>query len=189
MKKIWLAVLALVMLAAGAQAEELAEIQFDWTNVLVALVGLVTSLATACAAHVWRKWVQPWLSRHDLTEQAEIVVNAVEALMGRYHGEEKWALALEKMRDRGYYADAQTVIDALKAAWQSLNLTQILAGVKQPEAARIVDGYDVTKLNAEELRVLLNVSGYGLPEEIPEDEAAARTVLLAHLEAVLKERE
>lgn len=38
------------------------------------------------------------------------------------------------MEALGWNVDAQQVIDALKAAWQKLNLQQIEAGVKEAEA-------------------------------------------------------
>ena len=79
---------------------------------------------------VWVKYVKPWLSQRDLTDAAQIVVEAVEALLGRYCGEEKWELALEKMADRGFYTDSQQVIDALKAAWKQLDRAMIAAGEK-----------------------------------------------------------
>ena len=47
---------------------------------------------------------------------------AVEALLGRYTGDDKWQLALEKMEALGWNVDAQQVIDALKAAWQKIKL-------------------------------------------------------------------
>lgn len=106
----------------------------DWTDILVALIGLLGTVLTVVITHCLKTYVNPWLEQHDLTEAAEIVVNAVEALLGRYTGDDKWQLALEKMEALGWNVDAQQVIDALKAAWQKLNLKQIEAGVKDAEA-------------------------------------------------------
>ena len=79
---------------------------------------------------MWVKYVKPWLEQRDLTDAAKIVVEAVEALLGRYCGEDKWKLALEKMAERGFYTDSQQVIDALKAAWKQLDMAMIAAGEK-----------------------------------------------------------
>ena len=59
-----------------------------------------------------------------------VIGTAASALLGRYCGEDKWKLALEKMADRGFYTDSQQVIDALKAAWKQLDMAMIAAGEK-----------------------------------------------------------
>ena len=69
----------------------------------------------------------------DLSDAAKIVVGAVEALLGRYCGEEKWELALQKMAERGFNIDSDAVMDALRAAWKELDLQQIMAGEKTGE--------------------------------------------------------
>ena len=82
---------------------------------------------------VWVKHVRPWLEQRDLSDAAKIVVGAVEALLGRYCGEEKWELALQKMAERGFNIDSDAVMDALRAAWKELDLQQIMAGEKTGE--------------------------------------------------------
>ena len=104
----------------------------DLTYVVVFAILLVSAVVIGLATYVWRKWVQPWIETHNLQEEACIVVDAVEALLGRFCGPEKWKLALEKMQERGWNIDADKVIDALKAAWHTLDLMQIQAGVKEP---------------------------------------------------------
>ena len=104
----------------------------DLTYVVVFAILLVSAVVISLATYVWRKWVQPWLVARNLEVEAGIVVNAVEAILGRYTGEEKWRLALEKMQSFGWNIDADRVISALKAAWQTLDLMQIQAGVKDP---------------------------------------------------------
>lgn len=113
------------MEAAGGAAGPI-----DWTALVVAVIGVIGTLASALLGRVWVKYVKPWLEQRDLTDAAKIVVEAVEALLGRYCGEEKWKLALEKMADRGFYTDSQQVIDALKAAWKQLDMAMIAAGEK-----------------------------------------------------------
>ena len=83
-------------------------------NITMAIVYLFGTALSALLGRVWVKYVKPWLSQRDLTDAAKIVVEAVEALLGRYCGEDKWKLALEKMAERGFYTDSQQVIDALK---------------------------------------------------------------------------
>ncbi len=138
MKKMFFCVLPLTVLALFpvlAMAEGAAGVAasapvIDWTALVVAVIGVIGTLASALLGRVWVKYVKPWLSHRDLTDAAKIVVEAVEALLGRYCGEDKWKLALEKMADRGFYTDSQQVIDALKAAWKQLDMAMIAAGEK-----------------------------------------------------------
>ena len=112
----------------------------DMTYIIAFAILLVGSLLAALASYAWKTWVQPWIEAHQLQEEAEIVVNAVEALLGRYQGQAKWEMALDKMVERGWNIDVPVVIDALKAAWQMLDLKQISAGVKGPESLGTADG-------------------------------------------------
>ena len=115
-------ILMLLLLPALAMAQEAAAMpevaaSIDWTALVVAVIGVIGTALSALLGRVWVQYVKPWLEQRDLTDAAKIVVEAVEALLGRYCGEEKWKLALEKMADRGFYTDSQQVTDALKAAW------------------------------------------------------------------------
>ena len=138
MKKMFFCVLPLTVLALFpvlAMAEGAAGVAasapvIDWTALVVAVIGVIGTLASALLGRVWVKYVKPWLEQRDLTDAAKIVVEAVEALLGRYCGEDKWKLALEKMAERGFYTDSQQVIDALKAAWKQLDMAMIAAGEK-----------------------------------------------------------
>lgn len=132
---VWL-LMALALLPALAMAEGVADVDvstpiIDWTALVVAVIGLIGTAASALLGRVWVKYVRPWLEQRDLTDAAKIVVEAVEALLGRYCGEDKWKLALEKMAERGFYTDSQQVIDALKAAWKQLDMAMIAAGEKK----------------------------------------------------------
>ena len=127
--------MALALLPALAMAQEAAAMpevaaSIDWTALVVAVIGVIGTALSALLGRVWVKYVKPWLEQRDLTDAAKIVVEAVEALLGRYCGEEKWELALQKMADRGFYTDSQQVIDALKAAWKQLDMAMIAAGEK-----------------------------------------------------------
>lgn len=124
-----LALLPVLAMAEGAGAAASAP-AIDWTALVVAVIGVIGTAASALLGRVWVKYVKPWLEQRDLTDAAKIVVEAVEALLGRYCGEEKWELALQKMADRGFYTDSQQVIDALKAAWKQLDMAMIAAGEK-----------------------------------------------------------
>ena len=127
--------MALVLIPALAMAQGAAGVAasapvIDWTALVVAVIGVIGTALSALIGRVWVRYVKPWLEQRDLTDAAKIVVEAVEALLGRYCGEEKWKLALEKMADRGFYTDSQQVIDALKAAWKQLDMAMIAAGEK-----------------------------------------------------------
>lgn len=127
-------ILALLLLPGLVMAEAATMpklgVSIDWTALVVAVIGVIGTAVSALLGRVWVKYVKPWLEQRDLSEAAKIVVEAVEALLGRYCGEEKWKLALQKMADRGFYTDSQQVIDALKAAWKQLDMAMIAAGEK-----------------------------------------------------------
>ena len=131
--------MALALLPALAMAEEVATMpevaaSIDWTALVVAVIGVIGTAASALLGRVWVKYVKPWLSQRDLTDAAKIVVEAVEALLGRYCGEEKWKLALEKMQERGFNVDSDIVMDALRSAWKRLDIDQMASGEKEKRA-------------------------------------------------------
>ena len=59
----------------------------------------MAAVVLCLTTYAWKRYIKPWLMQNDMMEVAKIVVNAVEAIKGRYNGEEKWALALEKMEN------------------------------------------------------------------------------------------
>ena len=101
----------------------------DWTEMLVAAIGLV---ATALGSCFVRRYLIPWLQEKNLMDVATMVVDAVEALYGRFNGAAKWEEALEKMAEYGFSVNNSLVLDALMAAWQQLDLRQLAAGAKMP---------------------------------------------------------
>lgn len=140
MKKLLLVYITLLMVvpvSALAEAEGITTevaASIDWTALVVAMIGVIGTAISALLGRVWVKYVRPWLEQRDLTDAAKIVVDAVEALLGRYCGEEKWRLALEKMQDRGFDVDSEIVMDALRSAWKQLDIDQIASGEKEKRA-------------------------------------------------------
>lgn len=140
MKKLLLVYITLLMVvpvAALAEAEGIATevaASIDWTALVVAMIGVIGTAISTLLGRVWVKYVRPWLEQRDLTDAAKIVVEAVEALLGRYCGEDKWKLALEKMQDRGFDVDSEIVMDALRSAWKQLDIDQIASGEKEKRA-------------------------------------------------------
>lgn len=132
---IWMvmALLCLPVLALAEQGE--AAVAVDWTALVVAVIGTAAAFLGACLRQVWVQQVRPWLEQRDLSDAAKIVVDAVEALLGRYCGEDKWRMALRKMQERGFNVDEEQVVDALHAAWYQLNQAMILSGEKEKPAA------------------------------------------------------
>ena len=132
---IWM-VMALLCMPVLALAEQVeAPVAVDWTALVVAVIGTAAAFLGACMRQVWVKYVRPWLEQRDLSDAARIVVDAVEALLGRYCGEDKWRMALRKMQERGFNVDEEQVVDALHAAWYQLNQAMILSGEKEKPAA------------------------------------------------------
>ena len=117
--------LAMPALAMAETTQSVAA-AIDWTPLVVAVIGVIGTALSALLARVWVRWVRPWLEKRDLTDAAKIVVEAVEALLGRYCGAEKWQLALKKMEDRGFNIDSEVVMDALRSAFA---LRSLFAGV------------------------------------------------------------
>lgn len=131
--------MALALLPALAMAEEVATMpevaaSIDWTALVVAVIGVIGTAVSALIGRVWVKYVRPWLEQRDLTDAAKIVVEAVEALLGRYCGEDKWKLALEKMQERGFNIDSDIVMDALRSAWKQLDIAQMESGEKEKKS-------------------------------------------------------
>ena len=131
--------MALALLPAPAMAEEVATMpevatSIDWTALVVAVIGVIGTAVSALLGRVWVKYVRPWLEQRDLTDAAKIVVEAVEALLGRYCGEDKWKLALEKMQERGFNVDSDIVMDALRSAWKRLDIDQMASGEKEKKS-------------------------------------------------------
>lgn len=128
-----------VLLPALAMAEGAAGVAasapaIDWTALVVAVIGVIGTAVSALLGRVWVKYVRPWLEQRDLTDAAKIVVEAVEALLGRYCGEDKWKLALEKMQERGFNIDSDIVMDALRSAWKRLDIDQMASGEKEKKS-------------------------------------------------------
>lgn len=135
-KKVFLILLTLLLAFGSVAFSEAAEAAgapstaFDWTDIFIALIGLAATAISSLSAYAWKRYIHPWLTEKSLIEAADIVVNAVEALLGRHCGEDKWKLALEKMQEKGWDIESDAVIDALKAAWKKLDLSQLAAGEK-----------------------------------------------------------
>ena len=124
---------ALAMAEGNAITPEIAA-SIDWTALVVAVIGVIGTAVSALIGRVWVKYVRPWLEQRDLTDAAKIVVEAVEALLGRYCGEDKWKLALEKMQERGFNIDSDIVMDALRSAWKRLDIDQMASGEKEKKS-------------------------------------------------------
>ena len=79
---------------------------------------------------------------NQMDDMAEVAVKYAEAELGRYAGEEKWRMAIELMRAKGFDVDSDVVVAALKAAWETLDLAQITAGIKEakpPDTAGLTE--------------------------------------------------
>ena len=113
----------------------------DWgtlvTQVVVWIIGALAAVAAWALKKYLYPWfltvIVPWLKTHNLVALAEMAVKYAEAELGRYAGEEKWKLAIALMQAKGFDVNTEEVTAALKAAWETLDLQQIAAGVKNAE--------------------------------------------------------
>ena len=144
---VWLLALVLLLTPVWALAEESILKQVDWTQVVVSIIGALAAAMSALLARVWMRYVRPWLEKRDMIDAAKIAVEAAEAMLGRYLGEDKWAYALNRMKDMGFNIESEVVLDALKAAWKQLDLKQLASGekTKPPEADSAADPAEVAE--------------------------------------------
>lgn len=106
---------------------------FDWTPIITAIITAFFATFGVAIKNIWDKHIAPWLEDKQLTQAAQIVINAVEAILGRGNGSAKWDLAMAKMKERGFDVDSDAVRQAMLSAWQELNLWQIGAGAKEAD--------------------------------------------------------
>lgn len=99
------------------------------------LMEVVITIAVALVWYAWVKYVKPWIETNHLMAAAEIAVSAAEAMYGRYHGEQKLKEALNQLKDSGWDIEADDVLNAVRAAWQRMNTSQIAAGEKETRNA------------------------------------------------------
>ena len=104
--------------------------------VIWVLCGILTAfgaLATWAAKTYILPWIKdvavPWLRQRNLLAAAQVAVEYAEGVVGRFNGEEKLRLALTIMESRGWIKSDE-VLQAIKAKWVELNISQIAAGVK-----------------------------------------------------------
>lgn len=127
---VWMLALLLLLTPMWALAEESVLKQVDWTQVVVSIIGALAAAMSALLARVWMRYVRPWLLKRDMIDAAKIAVEAAEAMLGRYLGEDKWQYALNRMKEMGFNIQSDVVLDALKAAWKQLDLKQLASGEK-----------------------------------------------------------
>ena len=140
---VWLLALVLLLTPVWALAEESILKQVDWTQEVVSIIGALAAAMSALLARVWMRYVRPWLEKRDMIDAAKIAVEAAEAMLGRYLGEDKWAYALNRMKDMGFNIESEVVLDALKAASQEPNPESITSNTQWSIA------YNNTDLTAE----------------------------------------
>lgn len=145
---VWLLALLLLLTPVWALAEETGILkQVDWTQVVVSIIGALAAAMSALLARVWTRYVRPWLEKRNMIDAAKIAVEAAEAMLGRYLGEDKWKYALKRMKEMGFNIESDVVLDALKAAWKQLDLKQLASGekTKPPEEASAADPAEVAE--------------------------------------------
>lgn len=144
---VWMLVLLLLLTPMWALAEESVLKQVDWTQVVVSIIGALAAAMSALLARVWMCYVRPWLEKRDMIDAAKIAVEAAEAMLGRYLGEDKWQYALNRMKEMGFNIQSDVVLDALKAAWKQLDLKQLASGEKDkpPEETSATDPAEVAE--------------------------------------------
>lgn len=144
---VWMLALMLLLTPMWALAEESVLKQVDWTQVVVSIIGALAAAMSALLARVWMCYVRPWLEKRDMIDAAKIAVEAAEAMLGRYLGEDKWQYALNRMKEMGFNIQSDVVLDALKAAWKQLDLKQLASGEKDkpPEETSAAEPAEVAE--------------------------------------------
>lgn len=126
--------------AQAAQASQTMQAApvIDWGALLTQAVVWIIGMLAGIAAWFLKKYIYPWvltvavpwLQTHNLIAVAEMAVKYAEAELGRHAGDEKWKLAITLLQAKGFDVNRVEVAAALMAAWETLNLQQIAAGVK-----------------------------------------------------------
>ena len=98
----------------------------NMTEVIIYIIGIIATTLSILIA----KQVVPWLKDKRLYDAAIIAVHAAEALYGRYNGEQKFAAALESLKQKNYDIQSEKVIEAIRAAWKQLDQAMYLDGEK-----------------------------------------------------------
>lgn len=98
------------------------------------IMEIIITVAVAAVWYAWHRYIKPWLETNHLMEAASIAVSAAEALYGRYHGAEKLEVALAQLKKAGWDITRDDVLNAVRAAWQKMNTSQIAAGEKEANA-------------------------------------------------------
>ena len=103
-----------------------------WTDVAVGLMGMLGTVLSGLAALIWGRHIKPWLEERRLTEAAAVIVNAIEALYRELDGEEKLAIAFERLFDIGVCKnlDAERVREAVEAAYMQMHIARVAAGME-----------------------------------------------------------
>ena len=113
------------------------------------IMEIVITVAVAAVWYAWHRYIKPWLETNHLMEAATIAVSAAEALYGRYHGAEKLEVALAQLKEAGWDITRDDVLNAVRAAWQKMNTSQIAAGEKEAKDERDDDEEDEQEEEAE----------------------------------------
>lgn len=138
--KRYLIILVAVALTLGfataiAEAVDAKPLLFDWvqilTEVIAWVVRIVSAAILALIGYFGKKYIVPWLEQHRLFSLARELVRAAEAKFGRHEGVAKLEQVLLWMDERGLKTDRDTIIQAVLAAWQELDLQMIDLGIKE----------------------------------------------------------
>lgn len=103
------------------------------------IMEIIITIAVAAVWHAWHHYIKPWLEINHLMAAATIAVSAAEALYGRYHGAEKLDAALAQLKEAGWDITREDVLNAVRAAWQKMNTSQIAAGEKEASTEKEQD--------------------------------------------------
>ena len=105
----------------------------NWTDVVVALIGVLGTILSGVVTLAWNRYIKPWLAEKRLTDAAGVVVNAIEALYREYNGKEKLELAFERLFDMGVCKnlDTKRVREAIEAAYMQMHIAQVAAWMKE----------------------------------------------------------
>ena len=99
------------------------------TDIITTIIGAVALILSIIIS----SQLVPWLKEKRLYDLAVVTVNAVEALYGRYNGEQKFTAALDSLKEYGYDIESNKVIESVRAAWKKLDQAMYLSGEKITE--------------------------------------------------------
>lgn len=94
----------------------------NWGTIISDALAFIISVVFV---YVWNTYIKPYLEDKHLSEVANVVVHAAEAMFKSGNGEAKLAYAIDLVEEKYHIAmDDEKILAAVQAAWQAMDIEQ-----------------------------------------------------------------